>query len=75
MPVPEAPLPLPSLAPRMTDFKASVVAFEVQKSFASKFFSNKLVVKGLIDDTSAKLLDNLYNLLHVFVSRVVGVGL
>ena len=55
----------------MTDFKASVVAFEVQKSFASKFFSNKLVVKGLIDDTSAKLLDNLYNLLHVFVSRVV----
>jgi len=62
----EAPLLPPSVAPRMTDFKASVVAFEVQKSFASKFFSNKLVVKGLIDDTSAKLLDNLYNLLHVF---------
>ena len=52
----------------MTDFKASVVAFEVQKNFANKFFSNKVVVKGLIDDTSAKLLDNLYNLLFVFVS-------
>ena len=52
----------------MTDFKASVVAFEVQKNFATKFFSNKVVVKGLIDDTSAKLLDNLYNLLFVFVS-------
>ena len=53
----------------MTDFKASVVAFEVQKNFANKFFSNKVVVKGLIDDTSAKLLDNLYNLLFVFVSK------
>jgi len=44
----------------MTDFKASVVAYEVQKSFANKFFSNKSVVKSLIDDTSGKLLDNLY---------------
>ena len=59
----------PSVTSRMTDFKASVVAFEVQKNFANKFFSNKVVVKGLIDDTSAKLLDNLYNLLFVFVSR------
>ena len=58
----------PSVTSRMTDFKASVVAFEVQKNFANKFFSNKVVVKGLIDDTSAKLLDNLYNLLFVFVS-------
>jgi hypothetical protein len=49
-------------------FKASVVAFEVQKSFASKFFSNKTVAKSLIDDTSARLLDNLYLLLKVFVS-------
>ena len=56
---------------RMTDFKASVVAFEVQKNFANKFFSNKVVVKGLIDDTSAKLLDNLYNLLFVFVSIAI----
>ena len=58
----------PTVSSRMTDFKASVVAFEVQKNFANKFFSNKVVVKGLIDDTSAKLLDNLYNLLFVFVS-------
>ena len=28
-------------------FKASVVAFEVQKSFASKFFSNKTVFIGI----------------------------
>ena len=53
----------------MTEFKASVVAFEVQKNFASKFFSNKTVVKSLIDDTSGNLLDNLYLLLYVFVSK------
>ena len=52
----------------MTEFKASVVAFEVQKNFASKFFSNKTVAKSLIDDTSGNLLDNLYLLLYVFVS-------
>ena len=52
----------------MTEFKASVVAFEVQKNFANKFFSNKTVVKSLIDDTSGNLLDNLYLLLYVFVS-------
>jgi hypothetical protein len=51
-------------------FKASVVAFEVQKSFANKFFSNKTVAKSLIDDTSARLLDNLYLLLKVFVSII-----
>ena len=52
----------------MTDFKASLVAYEVQKSFANKLFSNKTVAKSLIDDTSARLLDNLYLLLKVFVS-------
>ena len=52
---------------RMNDFKASVVAYEVQKSFANKFFSNKTVVKSLIDDTSGKLLDNLYLLLKTYV--------
>ena len=52
----------------MGDFKASVVAYEVQKSFANKFFSNKTVAKSLIDDTSGNLLDNLYLLLYVFVS-------
>ena len=50
------------------DFKASVVAYEVQKSFANKFFSNKTVAKSMIDDTSGNLLDNLYLLLYVFVS-------
>ena len=52
----------------MSDFKASVVAYEVQKSFANKFFSNKTVAKSLIDETSGNLLDNLYLLLYVFVS-------
>jgi len=58
--------PEPEDLSTMTDFKASVVAFEVQKNFASKFFSNKVAVKGLIDDTSGKLLDNLFKLLLVF---------
>jgi len=53
----------------MTDFKASVVAYEVQKSFANKLFSNKAVAKSLIDDTSARLLDNLYLLLKVFTGN------
>jgi len=53
----------------MTDFKASVVAFEVQKNFANKFFSNKTVAKSLIDDTSGNLLDNLYLLLYVFTKN------
>jgi len=53
----------------MTEFKASVVAFEVQKNFANKFFSNKTVVKSLIDDTSGNLLDNLYLLLYVFTKN------
>lgn len=60
----------PGVGRDMTDFKASVVAYEVQKSFANKFFSNKTVAKSLIDDTSARLLDNLYLLLKVFVSSL-----
>ena len=56
---------------KMTEFKASAVAFEVQKSFANKFFSNKTVAKTLIDDTSSHLLDNLYLLLYVFVSILI----
>ncbi len=63
----------PTTSHEMNDhFKASVVAFEVQKSFANKFFSNKTVAKSLIDDTSARLLDNLYLLLKVFVSIIFG---
>ena len=54
----------------MSDFKASVVAFEVQRNFANKFFSNKTVAKSLIDETSGNLLDNLYLLLFVFVSNI-----
>ena len=54
----------------MSGFSASAVAFNVQKNFANKFFSNKSIVKGLIDDTSAKLLDDLYNLLFAFVSPI-----
>ena len=52
----------------MADFKASDVAFQVQKNFANKFFSNKTVATSMIDETSGNLLDNLYLLLYVFVS-------
>lgn len=59
----------PSECPDMTDFKATDVAYEVQKSFANKLFSNNAVAKSLIDDTSARLLDNLFLLLKVFTSN------
>ena len=49
-------------------FRARAVADLVQKNFANKILSNKTVVKSLIDDSSASLLDNLYFLLLVFVS-------
>ena len=49
-------------------FRARTVADLVQKNFANKILSNKTVVKSLIDDSSASLLDNLYFLLLVFVS-------
>ena len=52
-------------------FRARAVADVVQKNFANKILSNKTVVKGLIDDTSASLLDNLYFLLLVFVSILI----
>ena len=54
----------------MCEFKARIVAFEVQKNFANKFFSNKTVAKSLIDEKSGNLLDNLYLLLYVFVSKI-----
>ncbi len=50
------------------DFKALDIGYEVQKSFANKFFSNKNVAKGLIDNTSAALLDELYKLIKIYVS-------
>ena len=43
--------------------------FQVQKSFANKLFSNKNVAKGLIDNTSAALLDELYKLVKLYVSE------
>ena len=49
-------------------FRARAVVDLVQKNFANKILSNKTVVKSLIDDSSASLLDNLYFLLLVFVS-------
>ena len=54
-------------------FKAKTVAEAVQKNFANKILSNKMVAKNLIDDTSASLLDNLYVLLYTFVSGIVNV--
>lgn len=48
------------------DFKALDIGYEVQRSFANKFFSNKNVAKGLIDDTSAALLDELYRLVKIY---------
>ena len=50
------------------DFKALDISYEVQRSFANKFFSNKNVAKGLIDSTSAALLDELYKLVKLYVS-------
>ncbi len=50
------------------DFKALDVGYAVQRSFANKFFSNKTVAKGLIDDTSGQLLDELYKLVKTYVS-------
>ncbi len=49
------------------DFKALDISYEVQRSFANKFFSNKNVAKGLIDATSAALLDELYKLIKIYV--------
>ena len=51
-----------------SDFKAAVVAEGIQKGLANKILANKTLVKSLIDDKTANLLDNLYLLLYVFVS-------
>ena len=53
-----------------TEFKARNVAETVQKNFANKVLSNKVIAKSLIDDTSASLLDNLYNLIVAYVSNM-----
>ena len=53
----------------MSEFKASSVAFEVQKKFANKVLSNKTVVNGLIDDKTANLLDKLNKLIFTHVSH------
>jgi len=50
------------------DCRSLDIGYEVQKSFANKFFSNKNVAKGLIDSTSAALLDELYRLVKIYVS-------
>lgn len=51
------------------EFKAKAVAEAVQKNFANKILSNKSVAKNLIDDSSAKLLDNLHLLLFVYTKN------
>ena len=56
-----------SVSDMTADFKALDISYEVQKSFANKFFSNKNVAKGLIDSTSAALLDQLYKLIKIYV--------
>eukprot|EP00096_Caligus_rogercresseyi_P003253 TRINITY_DN1599_c0_g1_i2.p1 TRINITY_DN1599_c0_g1~~TRINITY_DN1599_c0_g1_i2.p1 ORF type:complete len:212 (-),score=66.50 TRINITY_DN1599_c0_g1_i2:51-626(-) len=48
------------------DFRALDVSYEVQKSFANKFFTNKNVAKGLIDNNSASLLDHLFKLIKIY---------
>jgi len=47
---------------------SSSVAYEVQKSFANKFLSNKTAAKSLIDDTSGKLLDNLFLVIKAYTN-------
>ena len=49
-------------------FKAIDVGYAVQRSFANKFFANKTIAKGLIDENSAQLLDELYKLAKIYVS-------
>ena len=51
-----------------TDFKAASVAEGIQKGLANKILTNKTIVKNLIDDKTANLLDNFYLLLYVYVS-------
>ena len=48
-------------------FKAIDVGYAVQRSFANKFFANKTIAKGLIDENSAQLLDELYKLAKIYV--------
>ena len=55
----------------MAEFNASSVAYEVQKCFSNKFFSNKLVAMNLIEDSTVRLLDDLFLLLHAHVSRMI----
>lgn len=50
-------------------FKAIDVGYAVQRSFANKFFANKTIAKGLIDENSAQLLDELYKLAKIYVSE------
>ena len=53
-----------------SDFKAAAVAEGIQKGLANKILTNKTILKSLIDEKTANLLDNLYLLLYVYVSRV-----
>ena len=69
-PVSKSRDPCRPMSGQCEQFRARAVADIVQKNFANKILSNKTVVKGLIDDTSASLLDNLYFLLLVFVSII-----
>lgn len=54
-----------------SDFKAAAVAEGIQKGLANKILTNKTIVKSLIDEKTANLLDNLYLLLFVYVSIVL----
>ena len=56
-------------------FKAIDVGYAVQRSFANKFFANKTIAKGLIDENSAQLLDELYKLAKIYVSENISKAL
>ena len=49
-------------------FKSSEFSLSLQKKFFSKF-SNKNLVKRLLDDNEAKLLDNLHKSIKIFVAE------
>ena len=51
-----------------SDFKAAAVAEGIQKGLANKILTNRTIVKSLIDEKTANLLDNLHLLLFVYVS-------
>ena len=57
------------ISDRMGDFNASSIAYEVQKCVSNKFFSNKFVVLNLLEERTARLLDDLFSFVEVLTTN------